>query len=577
MVVHRKLWSIDQLRTHAAVVKGEVQPTKVLLNGTYLNSYLKRWEQANIWIYQDRIVYVGSRVPLDLEGIEVIDCEGYYLVPGYIEPHVHPFQLYHPETLSAYAAKHGTTTLICDNQVFYQSFSDEKSFEIINQLDKLPVSLYWWCRYDLQTELLEDQISDGRVRNWINHPSVIQGGELTSWPQVLYGDNQILQWMQETKQLGKPVEGHLPGASEKTLTQMKLLGVDCDHEAMTGEEAIRRLRLGYTTSLRYSSIRPDLPVILKEMIEEGITNFDHAYMNTDGMTPAFYDEGVMDRCVEIALEQGVPEIDAYMMASSNVSNHYNMDDILGHIAPGRVAHINILASPKSPNPDGVIAKGEWVKKNNDPCYPFEAQFSLKEAFEPLEINWDLQESMLEATETIGLEMINAVITKPFELENLPKENELPDGVSYLTLIDRHGQWVMNTFVKGFADNVSGLASSFSSTGDFILIGRSKSDMIKAFQKMKQIKGGFVLVENGKEIMSMELSVGGKMSSKPMETLIEEQKQFMTELRSRGYKFEDPIYSFLFFSSTHLPYIRVTQLGMFDVMRRKVIVPSKPLN
>lgn len=285
----------------------------------------------------------------------------------------------------------------------------------------------------------------------------------------------------------------------------------------------------------------------------------------------------MDHCVEMALEQGVPEIDAYMMASSNAARHYHLDGIIGHIAPGRVAHINMLTSPKSPYPESVIAKGEWVKKNGVPCYDFEAEFSLKDAFDPLDINWNLTESVLEATGTIGLEMVNAVITKPFKFEKPPKENELPEGVSYFTLIDRRGKWVVNTFVKGFANHVSGLASSFSNTGDFILIGRSKADMITAFQKMKEMKGGFVLVENGQEAARLELSIGGKMSSAPMETLIEEQKRLMDELRKRGYQFEDPIYSFLFFSSTHLPYIRVTQKGLYDVMRREVIVPPRSLN
>ena len=98
--------------------------------------------------------------------------------------------------------------------------------------------MYWWARYDSQTKLLDEEtITNKLMKEWLAHPLVIQGGELTAWPDVLGGDDEILEWMQETRRLGKPVEGHLPGASLATLTKMGLLGVSCDHEAMTGEEA----------------------------------------------------------------------------------------------------------------------------------------------------------------------------------------------------------------------------------------------------------------------------------------------------------------------------------------------------
>ncbi|MBO1913452.1 hypothetical protein J4G37_52650, partial [Microvirga sp. 3-52] len=67
------------------------------------------------------------------------------------------------------------------------------------------------------------------------------------------------------KLAGKKIEGHLPGASERTLTRMKLLGIDGDHEAMTLQEVESRLLHGYAVTLRHSSIRPDLPNLLKEI------------------------------------------------------------------------------------------------------------------------------------------------------------------------------------------------------------------------------------------------------------------------------------------------------------------------
>jgi len=141
------------------------------------------------------------------------------------------------------------------------------------------------------------------------------------------------------------------------------------------------------------------------------------------------------------------------------------------------------------------------------------------------------------------------------------------------LIDRNGKWRINTLIKGFAEDLSGLASSFSHTGDIILIGKSKADMHRAFNRMKEIGGGIVAVENGEIAKEISLPLKGLMSDKKIEDLIVEQKDFVAYLRKKGYRFEDPMHTLLFFSTTHLPYIRVTPQGMYDVMNKMVLFPT----
>jgi len=551
-------------------VKGEALPTKVLKDGTFLNAFTKAWEQANIWILNDRIVYVGNALPHNLEGVEVTDCMGLYLVPGYVEPHAHPFQLYNPVTLASYAATRGTTTLINDNILFFTQLPDSVSFDLIERLNKdLPVSLYWWCRFDNQTASPVTPFTDERISKWLSHPLVVQGGELTDWPAVLAGNDQMLGWLMETRAAGKQIEGHLPGASEKTLTQLALLGVTADHEAMTADDALRRLKIGLSTSLRYSSIRPDLPYILKGLLEKGLKSFDSLYMTTDGGTPGFIEQGLVDRLIEIALEAGVPPIEAYMMGTSNPARHYGLNRLVGELAPGRFAHINFLSSPETPLPISVLSKGEWVKKDGK-TYPFNDRLSLSDEFTPLIINWDLKEEWLEPASSIGIHMENAVISRPFEWRMGLPEEELPEGVCYLTFIDSKGNWRVSTVVKGFADHLSGFASSYSGTGDFILIGRNKADIVSAFNRVKEIQGGIVITEKGHILSEIHLPLKGYLSNLPMSDLIEEDQSFTAVLREKGYKYEDPFYSLNFFSAIHLPYIRVTQTGLYEVMKRQVI-------
>ncbi|HET7629041.1 MAG TPA: adenine deaminase C-terminal domain-containing protein [Bacillales bacterium] len=570
-------WTKKQLREQLSVVRGETSPSKVLKNATYLNHAQKKWMNGHIWISGDRIVYVGREWPAKTKGAEIVDCSGLAVVPGYIEPHVHPFQLYNPHTFAEYASVRGTTTLICDSLLLFLRLGKTKAFSLIAEFAKLPLSMYWWGRYDAQTELSDenDIFTTENVHAWLNHPDVVQGGELTAWPKVLAGDDEILDWMQMTVRNGKPIEGHLPGASEKTLTQLALLGVKADHEAMTGEEAERRLNLGLSTVLRYSSIRPDLPVILDELKARGIDHFDRVYMTTDGSTPAFHEQGVMDRLIEIALEKGIPEVDAYAMASYNAARHYGMDHLLGMIAPGRVAHLNFLKDKKSPTPQSVLAKGEWIRRDGENCFP-DVPLSWEDKDQSaLRLNWELTREDFQFSQPVGIEMINSVITKPYYLRFDPTSERpsFEEDECFLMFVDKDGKWQVNTILKGFAASVSGFASTYSSTGDVIILGKNKQDMMLAFKRAKELGGGIVLTEQGRVVTEIELPLLGGMSVKRLEALMAEETTLKSELASRGYRFDDPIYTLLFLSSTHLPYIRVTQKGLYDVKKRSVLFPA----
>ncbi|PEQ83184.1 adenosine deaminase [Bacillus sp. AFS006103] len=578
MLEQRYRWKNKHLRTHVSVLDGKTSPTILLKNALYLNQTFKKWLRANIWIYEDRIVYVGENLPIQLENCEVIDCTNEIIVPGYIEPHAHPFQLYNPLTLASYASQFGTTTLINDNMALILHLEKREAFTLLKDLRSIPTTMYWWSRFDSQTEILNEEeiFSHSNVKSWLEHDAVLQGGELTGWPKLLDGDDMMLHWIQEAKRMRKQIEGHFPGASEKTLAKMMLLGADCDHEAMTGEEVYNRLMQGYMVSIRYSSIRPDLPNILDDMKRLGIDAYDRLMFNTDGSSSTFYEQGVTDAMIRIAIEKGVPAIDAYNMATVNIARYYNIDHLHGNIATGRVANINFLSSIENPTPVSVLAKGKWVKRDGQQvpgAYPSIGwdEYGLK----PMELDWHLTLDDMQFSMPFGIKMENAVITKPYSISIDASADELPmnHDECFFTLIDRNGKWRINTLLKGFATTLSALASSYSSTGDIILIGKNKQDMLHAFNRMRELGGGIVMVEDNQVVCELPLSLHGIMSNLPIEELMSQEKRLLIELRERGYTFSDPIYSLAFFSATHLPHIRITPRGMYDVMNKTVLFPS----
>ena len=577
MLENGQFWRNRELREHVAVIDGKIAPSIVFKNSTYLNVFTKKWLQAHIWIYNDRIIYVGDALPTNTDGTEIIDCTGQYLVPGYIEPHAHPFYLYNPVELAYHGAAFGTSTLINDSHEILSLLRRDQAFSLIKEFDQLPISMFWWARYDSQSMIHkeEDVYNLSDVLSWIDHPSVLQGGELTSWPQLLAGDDRLLYWIQETKKRKKRVEAHLPGASETTLTKLKLLGATGDHEAITGEEVMKRLELGYHVTLRQSSIRQDLGNQLKAVLAQGIMQFDQMMYTTDGSAPSFIEHGLINQCIAIAIEEGVPLEEAYRMATYNVAKYYGLDEVIGSIAPGRLAHINVLYEKNDPHPLSVLAKGQWivrdgVKMPRPTTIDWKKYDIQKETYD-----FDLNEEDLQFSIPIGLKLENDVIMKPYAVDADITSGNLPMNTkdAFLLLVDRYGKWRVNSVIHGFTENLGALCSSYTTTNDIILIGKNKMDMLLAWQRMKEIGGGIVLVHNGEILYELSLELAGSMYAGEMETLIYKQNQLTKMLQEAGYQFNWPVHNLLLLSSTHLPYIRVTQLGLVDVMKRKVIVPA----
>jgi len=572
-------WSNEQLRKQAGVLDGAESPRLVLREANFLNSYLHRWDRANIWIYGDRIVYVGERMPERAGEADIVDCRDTYVVPGYIEPHAHPFMEYNPLAFARYAAQRGTTAFVCDNLLFFLGLSPAHAFALLDDFRRTPYTLYWWCRFDAQTELTPrpaERFNTRDILEWLGHEAVLQGGELTSWPRLLEGDDDILSWMQEAKRLNKKIEGHFPGASEKTLAKLMLLGSDCDHEAMTGREAMERLRQGYRVSLRHSSIRPDLDVLLKELRELGVRRFDRFFVTTDGSHPYFLENGVTDLLIRKAMEHGVPDIDAYHLASHNVAVYYNLEHLHGSVATGRVANLNLLADPRDPTPVGVLAKGKWIKRDGRALDDGAAMDWARYGLTPLELPWTLTEEDVHFSDPLGIHLVNDVITKPYQSGLDLGRDDLPGGHDecFLLALAKDGTWSIQTVLKGFARDLGGLASSYAGPEEIVLIGKNKRDMRLAFERMKEIGGGTVLAEAGRIVHEVPLPLLGRMSDLELNDFIPLEKKMIRLLKERGYPFEDPAFTLFFLSATHLPFVRLTPSGIYDVKNRKVLVPSR---
>jgi len=571
-----------------ACAKGHLEPDLVIQGGTVLNVYSGELFAANLWIIGDRIAYVGTR-PYTGDVATVLDASGKILVPGYIEPHAHPFQLYNPVRYAEAILARGTTCSINDDLVLYMAMEFGQVGRLIEQLSQLPIKMVWSARLDSQSHQPEKRhkFEAHTISRLLKNPRVWQVGEVTDWKSWIDGSEEMRDSVLSAKSFGKRVEGHCAGASWETLNTLTAAGVTADHEAINAEDAMRRLRLGIWTTLRHSSLRPDLPVILPELIGQ-VKNWSRVMMTTDGPTPEFLQNGYSDYLIRLAIELGLDPITAYQLVTINPATYYGVDDQIGGLAPGRIADVLFLSDLHEPTPELVIADGKVVAREGKllealpmPAWAEIGLPPLSPLAVPVQPEWFDVYSDQETFPVMNLQ--NPAITRRIDLPVTTENGRVVDLVEtsedlcYITMLSRSGEWVCNGIIKGFATDLAGLASSYTGAGEIVVIGRNKAAMAAAVERMLAIGGGIVVLdEQQQSLQELPLLVNGSMGEQTVEELVVASKAMLETLRGLGHTHYDPIYTLLFLSSTHLPELRLSSQGLFEVKGKRVVHPVRYL-
>lgn len=146
----------------------------------------------------------------------------------------------------------------------------------------------------------------------------------------------------------------------------------------------------------------------------------------------------------------------------------------------------------------------------------------------------------------------------------------------MALLSRDGGWVTNGIVQGFGDAIEGLASSFNTAAQILVIGRDPEAMSAAVNRILDMKGGIVAYEKGKIHYDFPLPLGGMMSDAPMQRLAEKEKELQEFLSTRGYPFQDPLFTLVFLPNDFLPDVRINYNGVVDIRNHIILWPRRVL-
>src|SRR4051812_47445802 len=525
-----------------------------LVGGTVADVFTGTWVEANVEIDDGRITYVGPREP----SATAIDVTGKVLTPGYIEPHTHPWCLYSPSSLLEVAVPDGTTTLVYDNLFFFLAHGVDGLREIVDQMRAAPAHVYWVARISPQSAYpdVDDRFAIDTIAPMLSWAEVLASGEITNWSSVINGDPRVRAGIAAAKAAHRRVEGHNAGASYDRLNELSRAGISADHEGITGEDALHRLRLGMWTMLRQSSLRPDLERMLEEL-GELVNRARRLMFTTDGATPSFYAEhGVIGGALRIAKD--LDPMRALQMATIDPATFLRLDEVLGGIAPGRHATLNVLPEIGEWRPETVFVRGEVVARDGRltaslPELDYGAGYALRTPapglFAPLSGNQPVARYE------------SAVINRRHDREVTPRDTQA-------MLVARDGSWVTKGIVENFIAT-PGFATTATTSLHVLVLGNDQAAMARAAAQLAEQGGGFVF-DGG---WSAPLEIDGLISSGGFDKSVTIDRELSKQMSAAGYPFHDPLYSLLFASGDFLPEIRLTPCGGIEVKSRAVLADT----
>jgi len=569
------------------VALGEAEADLAIVNGDIVNVYTGEVLRGDtVLIKGDRIAYVGKNTQQSIgPATRVIDAKGKTLVPGFIDGHTHVGLIFSTSEMMRYCLKGGTTTVITEIPDFAFAVGYRGVLEFLKAIKNQPMKILFTvpAMHSISPLTREHFLTNEEVGKLLRRKEAIGLGE-TYWTEVLKGNQELFDWIEEAKKVGKKLDGHTAGARDNKLQAYTSLGITSCHEPITAEETLERLRLGMYILIREGEIRRELEAIAK--INDENVDLRRLILATDGLGPwQFVADGYMEFVVQKAIDLGFSPIQAIQMATINVAQRFSLDDFIGGIAPGRYADIIIIPDPAIIQPEYVISNGRIVAQNSELLiqprkynYPKSMldAFHLSKSFtaDDFAVRVDGNRRQVKAR---VIDQTTKLITREAILE-LPVSGgqvlaDTSQGIAKVAAIDRmHGTGRSFVgFVRGIELKRGAIATTLAwDTHNMTVVGASEADMAQAVNRTKEINGGIVICADGKILSEIALPIGAVFSQDPMETLSQKLYEIQQTATDLGCTSPDIRLTIAVLTTVAIPFLRICEAGLVDLRQNKFV-------
>ncbi|MEG1098091.1 MAG: adenine deaminase [Raoultibacter sp.] len=577
--------------TLAAVAQGRTPAATVITHARLINVCTAEiQEDITVAIACGRIAYVGGDGAQCIgEGTRVIDAEGAFIAPGFLDGHIHvESSMLSASQYARAVVPHGTVGIYWDPH------------EICNVLGLEGVKLMAQdgARTPLKTMItmpscvpavpgFEDTgaaIFAADVAETMQWENVVGLGEMMNFPGILSGEENAHGEVAATLAAGKIATGHysIP-ETDAGLNAYIAAGIRCCHESTRLEDALAKMRLGMYAQFREGSAWHDLAQLAGVITDPARAHCDTRFaclVSDDTHPNTLVEHGHLDHVVRRAIEEGIDPLCAIQMVTINTAQCFQVDHEMGSITPGRCADIVFLSDLERCCVTRVLIDGEVVAEEGRACfevdpfvYPEWATHSMhiKRSITPETFAIAAPAAAKDAVRTRVIEVIPARVGTFEAFVDMPvREGQVASDTAQDVLkafvFERHHETgtFASGFVKGFGITSGAMASTVAHDAhNLLVLGTNDADMALAANTLIASGGGSVVVSQGQVIGHVPLPVAGLMNNGTVEEVAALVQAEEAAWEAIGCTMPSPFMTMALIPLACLPELRLTNRGLVD--------------
>jgi adenine deaminase len=552
-----------------AVARGD-EPAELVLRGArVLSVFTREWLEGDVAVVDGRIAGIGA-----YDGERVLDLPGRYLVPGFIDAHVHiESSKLMVDEFARLVLPFGTTAVVADPHEIANVLGTDGVHWLLDECDGLQLDVYFMAPSCVPASVFESPrrgLTTGDLEGLLRRSRVLGVAEMMNFPGVVAGDDEELA----KARLARHVDGHAPGLGGAKLNAYAAAGMGSDHEAATVEEGRERLRAGMWLLIREASAARNLQALIPLAREYGPSRI--AFCTDDREPEHVAADGHINSLVRDAVALGIPPEDALVMATLNPASYHGLDR-MGGIAPGYRADLLVLPDLESFVPELVLKRGLPVEEVPAVPVPDWVRHSVR--IRPLEpgsfaIPWPG-----------GRARVIGLVPGQLVTESLVDEPAVRDGfavadpvrdLAKIAVLERHhatGRIGLG-FVRGFGLQRGAFAGTVAHDAhNLVVVGMDDAAMEAAVARLVELGGGLVVVDGGTVIAELPLPVAGLLSDRPLAEVLTASDALNQALVSLGVGFPHPFQVLAFLALSVIPSLKITDRGLVDVDRFELVPPA----
>ncbi len=558
--------SEGDLRKRLAVARGDEPADLILRGGRVLSVFTREWLDGDVAVVDGAVAGIGS-----YEADRVLDVSGKYVVPGFIDAHVHiESSKLMVDEFARLVLPFGTTAIVADPHEIANVLGTDGVHWLLDLCDEVPLDVYFMAPSCVPASVFESprrELTTGDLEGLLRRSRVLGVAEMMNFPGVVAGDEHELA----KARLAKHVDGHAPGLLGASLNAYAAAGIRSDHEAATVEEGRERLRAGMWLLIREASAARNLRALIPLAREYGPSRI--AFCTDDREPEHIAADGHINSLVRDAVALGTPPEDALVMATLNPATYHGLDR-LGAIAPGYSADILVLPDLESFVPELVLKRGRPVEEVPAAPVPVWVRHTVR--IEPL------QPDGFRIPWAGGSARVIGLVPGQLVTESLVEAPTVEDGfavadpgrdLAKIAVLERHhgtGR-IGRGFVRGFGLERGAFAGTVAHDAhNLVVVGVDDAAMERAVARLVEIGGGMVVVDGGEVTAELPLPVAGLLSDRPLDEVLTASAALNEAAEALGVHFPHPFQVLAFLALSVIPSLKITDRGLVDVDRFELV-------